>query len=94
MGPMGVLACWCDDVSTAGRKAVLAHSLAPLGGRAAWTFGEPDLGDNEGSHGGSGVHRCCGGSGGGSRKLDSKGGMCGEGDYSCTLTFVSIQVLY
>ena len=38
---------------------------AALGERATRTFGEPDLGDNEGSHGGSGVHRCCGGSGGG-----------------------------
>ena len=42
---------------------------AALGGRATRTFGELDLGDNKGSHGGSGVHRCCGGSGGeGSRK--------------------------
>ena len=38
---------------------------AALGGRATRTFGEPDLGDNKGSHGGSGVHRCCGGYGGG-----------------------------
>jgi hypothetical protein len=67
MGPMAVLARWRDNVSAAGRKAVLAHSLAPLGGRATQTFGEPDHGNNEGSHGGggSGVHRCCGGSGGG-----------------------------
>jgi hypothetical protein len=42
---------------------------AALGGRATWTFGELDLGNNEGSHGGSGVHCHCGGSGGGgSRK--------------------------
>ena len=65
MGPMAVLACWREDVSAAGCKAVLAHLLAPLGGRAIRTFGEPDLGNNEGSHGGSGVHCCCGGSGGG-----------------------------
>ena len=31
MGPMAVLACWCTNVSAAGRKAVLAHSLAPSG---------------------------------------------------------------
>ena len=67
MGPMAVLARWRDNVSAAGRKAVLAHSLAPLGGRATQTFGEPDHGYNKGSHGGggSGVHRCCGGFGGG-----------------------------
>ena len=55
MGPMAVLARWRDHMSAVGRKAVLAHSLAPLGGRATWTFVEPDLGDNGGSHGGSGV---------------------------------------
>ena len=31
MGPMALLACWRADVSAAGRKAVLAHSLAPSG---------------------------------------------------------------
>jgi len=39
--------------------------MAALGGRATQMFGEPDLGGNKGSHGGSGVHRCCGGYGGG-----------------------------
>ena len=38
---------------------------AALGGRATRTFGEPDLGDNKGSHGDSSVHRRCSGSGGG-----------------------------
>ena len=31
MGPMVVLARWRDNVSAAGRKAVLAHLLAPSG---------------------------------------------------------------
>ena len=69
---MAVLARWRDHMSAVGRKAVLAHSLAPLGGRATWTFVEPDLGDNGGSHGGSGVHRCCGGSGGGRGGLENE----------------------
>ena len=39
--------------------------MAALGGRATRMFGKPDLGGNKGSHGGSGVHRCCCGYGGG-----------------------------
>ena len=31
MGPMALLACWRADMSAAGRKAVLAHLLAPSG---------------------------------------------------------------
>jgi len=62
---MAVLAQWRNNMPAVGRKAVLTHWLAPLGGRATRTFGELDLGNNKGSHGGSGVHRCCGGSGGG-----------------------------